>query len=335
MALVRIDNGTEFEATDGDTLLRAALRAGVGFPHECNVGGCGACKYELLVGEVQTLWEAAPGLSARDRRKGSRLACQSVPLGDVVVRTRLGGDYVPVSRPAVHEAQLMGKVPVTHDITEFTFRTESAAQFKPGQYALLSLPGVAGVRAYSMSNLPNAQGVWQFMVRRVPGGQGSAVLFDQLPVGSTLALDGPYGMAYLRQPLVRDVLCIAGGSGLAPMLSIARAAQPLLKAQQRHLHFYYGGRTEDDLLDEVWFKDLPELGDRLRVHQVLSQPRSSVASPLQQGFVHAAAEASHAPSLRDLEIYFAGPPAMAEAVQEMLVVRHQVPFNQIHFDRFC
>jgi len=335
MAQVDLDGGPSYEAGEGDTLLRSALRAGVGFPHECNVGGCGACKYELLAGEVQTLWADAPGLSARDRRKGTRLACQSVPLGDVVVRTRLGSDYVPVSRPAVRQVRLVRKTRVTHDITEFTLQCDSPAQFEPGQYVLLTLPGVAGVRAYSMSNLPNAAGVWQIMVRRVPAGQGSGVLFDQLQLGSTVALDGPYGMAYLRRPLERDVLCIAGGSGLAPMLSVARAAAPLLEASQRRLHFYYGGRTEDDLLSEALVRELSAFGDRVHLQQVLSRPRGDVESPVREGFVHAVAEACHGELLVGLETYFAGPPAMADAVQDMLMVRHRVPFQHIHFDRFC
>lgn len=335
MAQVQIEGGPTYGVTEGDTLLRAALRAGVGFPHECNVGGCGACKYDLLSGEVQTLWEAAPGLSARDRRKGTRLACQSVPLGEVVVRTRLANECVPVHAPRVRAARLVRRMPITHDITEFTFHAEGAAQFEPGQYALLSLPGVTGVRAYSMSNLPNEAGLWQFMVRRVPGGQGSDVLFDALQVGRDVGLDGPYGMAYLRQPLARDVLCIAGGSGLAPMLSIARAAAPLLEAAQRQLHFFYGGRSEDDLLSDDLLRELRDMGDRVRCQQVLSAPNQPPAGSVAQGFVHAVAEAQLGAALPSLEIYFAGPPAMAEAVQDMLMVRYQVPFQQIHFDRFC
>ena len=69
-------DGSTFEQQEGDTLLRAALRAGVGLSYECNSGGCGGCKFELLEGEVETLWADAPGLNERDRRRGRHLACQ-------------------------------------------------------------------------------------------------------------------------------------------------------------------------------------------------------------------------------------------------------------------
>jgi len=69
----------EYEAEDKDTLLRSALRHGVAMPYECNSGGCGSCKFELLEGELEDLWPDAPGLSARDKRKGRKLACQCRP----------------------------------------------------------------------------------------------------------------------------------------------------------------------------------------------------------------------------------------------------------------
>ena len=99
----------------------------------------------------------------------------------------------------------------------------------------MQLPGVNGVRAYSMSNVAMSNvamsntaqsagaATWHFQVRRVPGGAGSAALFS-LPVGARVQIDGPYGMAWLKRDAARDILCLAGGSGLAPMLSIARAA---------------------------------------------------------------------------------------------------------------
>src|SRR4030095_1010145 len=103
----------------------------------------------------------------------------------------------------------------TLDLREFRFATLGAAGFLPGQYALFTLPGVTGLRTYSMSNVDDGSGEWHFMVKRMPGGVGTAALFA-LPIGTTLELDGPYGLAYLRKDSPRDLLCIAGGSGLAP-----------------------------------------------------------------------------------------------------------------------
>lgn len=157
-----------------DTLLRGALRAGFGLPYECSVGGCGACRFELLEGSVETLWDGAPGLSERDRKCGKRLACQSRPLGDCTVRLRPDDAYRPLRRPTRVMVRLASRRDLTGDMVEFGFQADGPADFLPGQYALLYLPGVTGPRAYSMSNLANATGLWQFIVRRA--GRGSSVL---------------------------------------------------------------------------------------------------------------------------------------------------------------
>ena len=70
------DQEFEVECEEGDTILRAALRAGLGMPYECNSGGCGACKVEVLEGNVDNIWEDAPGLSPRDIKKGRNHSLQ-------------------------------------------------------------------------------------------------------------------------------------------------------------------------------------------------------------------------------------------------------------------
>jgi len=203
----------------------------------------------------------------------------------------------------------------------------------------LSLPGVEGVRAYSMSNLPNAQGTWQFMVRRVPGGRGTAVLFDEIQLGSQVILDGAYGLAWFRQPMQRDIVCVAGGSGLAPMLSIARAAAPMLKSAGRKLFFYYGARSKRDLLDDSLLACLPGFGTHLLLSQAMSQAAAeTLPAPeheVQIGYIHDLVDLRHGDSLAQQEIYFAGPPAMVDSVQTLLMQHRKVPYDQIHFDRFC
>src|SRR6266851_4831536 len=116
---------------------------------------------------------------------------------------------------------LEGVVDVKHDMREFRFRAPENASFLPGQYALLQFPGVNGVRAYSMSNV-SGNADWEFIIRRVPNGAGTGVLFDRLRPGGEIEMDGPYGLAYLRPDSPRDLVCVAGGSGLSPMISIAR-----------------------------------------------------------------------------------------------------------------
>ena len=327
---IRIAGGDiSFACIEGDTVLRAAQRAGLGFPYECNVGSCGNCRFELLEGSVATAWPAAPAWTEKDRLRQRHLGCQSRPQGGCLVKLRLNDHYAPRHRPQRIGAVLASSRAITHDIREFRFVLDAPQAFEPGQYALAWLPGVAGPRAWSMSNT-DANG-WEFQVRRVPGGAGSAALFDTLRPGERIELDGPYGMAWLRRDAPRDILCLAGGSGLAPMVSIARAAMVEPQLAARQLHFVYGGRTPADLCGEDLLSVLPGWGERLHYHGFVSTPPPEWSGA--SGFVDVAALALFGQRLPTMETYFAGPPAMATAVQRMLL-EAGVPPAQQHFDQF-
>jgi toluene monooxygenase electron transfer component len=331
-------SGLEYRCAPDDTVLRAGLRAGIGLAYECNVGGCGTCKFDLIEGEVENLWEEAPGLNPRDKQRGRRLACQSRPRGDCVIKPVLTGDYyAPVYQPRRFEARLAGVRDLTHDIREFRFEDSRPAQFRAGEYALFSLPGVAGPRAYSMSNVANAQGHWDFIVRQVPNGSGTRVLFDDLGVGDTLEIDGPYGLAYLRTDVLRHIICIGGGSGLAPMLSIARgfASEPAL--QDVHLKFFYGARQPRDLCGEAELRTLPGFGERIQFIPALSEVEQAIAAGWSghTGFIHQVVkETVPLAELQQAEFYTCGPPPMIAAVSQMLAGECKVPPERIHYDSF-
>ncbi len=327
-------DGSTFVQTGEDSILRAALRAGVGLSYECNSGGCGGCKFELIDGEIENLWVDAPGLSERDKRRGRHLACQCRAKGNVTIAAPSAMEYVPQRTPKRQSARLAGVSDVTHDIREFRFIAVEDANFLPGQFAMLDLPGVTGSRAYSMSNTANDRREWHFQIRRVPHGQGTHTLFDRLVVGDEVGLDGPYGVAYLRTDSPRNIVCVAGGSGLAPMVSIARGAVEAGLLGERTLYFFYGARTPRDVCGETMLRELDGFGERIRFIPVVSLPEDGGSWSGATGYVHDQLDRVLPDGLSDYEFYFAGPPPMTQALQEMLMVGHKVPFGQIHFDRF-
>ena len=324
-----------YDCPEDDVLLRAALRAGLPFPYECNSGSCGSCKFELLDGEVESLWPEAPGLAERDRRKGRWLGCQTRAKSDCRIRFRPDPACVPKVSPRRFWARLESQRPLTHDLAEFRFRAKAPAEFLPGQYALLKLPGVSGLRAYSMSNLANGAGAWEFQIKNFPGGAGSRALFGALVQGDAIELDAPYGMAYLRADSPRDVACIAGGSGIAPMIAIARAMAGTPERASRRLLLFYGGRGPADICGEDMLAALPGYGERIAFEPVISMPELDTEKRWRgaTGFVH-----EHvARTLRDFaayEYYLAGPPPMVDATLRLLVLENKVPVAQVHYDRF-
>jgi len=334
--LVTIEaNGASFSVGTGDTILRAGLRAGIPLPYECNVGCCGTCRVEVTDGETEALWPEAPGLTDRDRRRGRVLACQARPLGDVRIRVHLETMDPALTRPAEAVATLRSTRDVTSDIREFVFETEQPARFLPGQYALLHLPCVSAPRAYSMANIANPEGLWVFQVRLAPGGQGTSVLFsDSMPLGTAITLDGPYGLAHLRTDSDREIVCIAGGSGLAPMASIARGVAQDPRFEDRALHFFYGARTPLDVCGEDLLRVLPGFSERMHYEAAVSSPVSADDWPGWRGMVHHLVGERMGERLRDCEIYMAGPPPMIIAALEMLTADYGVEPVRIHFDRF-
>jgi toluene monooxygenase electron transfer component len=321
-----------FDCSGQDTLLRSALRAGIGFPYECNVGACANCKFELVEGEVEMRWPEAPAWSDRDRQRRRFLGCQSAPLGNCTIKVRPAPQFAPLHTPRRVTGTLVERRAITHDIEEFRFEVAEDLSFEPGQYALLALPGVNGWRAYSMSNIADGSRMLDFQIRRVPDGHGTAVLFDKLEVGTQIGIDGPYGMAYLRRDVRRNILCIAGGSGLAPMISIARGVAADPSMADVNLHFLYGARTPRDVCGRDMLESLPSWEERLQFEAAVSDARSE-DWPGRVGFVHTVAETIYGERLRDMEIYFAGPPKMGEAIQSSLRDL-KVPAEQVHFDQF-
>jgi len=330
------DSELEFECESGDAIMRAALRAGVPFPYECNVGRCGSCRFELLDGEVANLWEAAPALTARDRRANLKLGCQSVPRADCTIKVRLDRNCTPIARPSLKSATFASMQDVTHDIREFVFRTDEPAEFSAGQYALFHLPGVEGPRAYSMCNIANGAGEWRFLIKHVRGGAGTDVLFNRLAPGDTVMIDVPYGLAYFREEFERSIVCVGGGSGLSPIISLVRRAAQHPSFSQRRVHVFYGGRGPSDICGEEYLRVLPHYGENITYNASISlpelDPNGMWIGPV--GYVHETVERILNGRLNDYEFYVAGPPPMLQATVQMLVLKHKVNIEHVHFDRF-
>lgn len=330
--------GESFDCDSDDVFLRAALRSGQGFSYECNVGGCGTCKFDLVEGDVEVLWEDAPGLNPRDKKRGRLLACQCVPRSDCVIKPMIIDDsFIPLNLPKRFLGKLVATRDLTADMREFSFKSDQCAAFRPGQFLLLDLPGVAGVRAYSMSNTSNKEGLWEVMIRKTPTGVGTGVLFDKIKIGDEIPMDGPYGQAYLRTDVDRTIVCIGGGSGLAPVVSIARGLVETESMAGVDLHLFYGGRGPADLCGQKELEALPGYGERLHYYPAISMPELDREGTWTGyvGFVHELVKETFSiEKLQNCEFYTAGPPPMINAIMQMLAGECGVAPDRIHYDSF-
>jgi len=329
------ENNASFQCFSDDSILRGALRNGVPMSYECNSGGCGSCKFELIEGEVEELWSDAPGLSRRDLRKGKKLACQCVPKTDCTIKAQTNSEIIP-NTPKRFNVTYKGKTQLTDDMAEFRFQAEEPAKFLAGQFAMFTLPNITGDRAYSMSNIVNEAGYWQFIIKNMPEGEATHYLFNELKEGDKLSIDGPYGNAYLREDNDRDIVLIAGGSGLSPVVSIARSLTMNDAFAGRKVYLFYGGRGPQDICTPQLTEELNPLSIELVCHNAVSDEALAKADNWDGPccFIHELVEQKLGKTMPDYEYYFCGPPPMTEAVQRLVMIDYQVPFEQVHFDRF-
>lgn len=327
------DGDASIEVAEDDTLLGCMLRAGLGMPYECNAGGCGSCKFTLVEGDLADDLDDTPGLRNADRRKNKHLACISRVRGDCVIDVRLDPAYVPRIAPRRRQALFVSREALTHDLWEFRFKTEDRAEFLPGQYAKLHFPEIVGPRSYSMSNTANADGLWCFQIKRVPGGAATTALFERDLEGCTAILDGPYSIAHLDAASPRRVICIAGGSGLAPMVSILRGLAEAGGAIDE-ASLYYGARTPRDVVDPDYFASIPGFDSTRQYCPVVSEADDDPAWAGPAGFLHEHLATALPEDCGESDFYIAGPPPMVDAVRRHLVLDRGVPVERLHYDRF-
>lgn len=328
MFMIRITgNAMPFQADAEDSLLSAALRAEQYIPYECNSGGCGACKFELISGEIEELWSDAPGLSDRDKRKGKYLACQCKAKSDLEVKLSNSGNSAELKRtypPQRGQAKIIAKEQISTEMFRLTLRTDKPVEFIPGQYFMLKLPGL-GSRAYSAASPVNGNEL-TFIIKTVPGGVVSNALSHNLD--ARLELDGPYGMSGLKTADEQQSVFIAGGSGLAPMVSMVNT---LISTQySRQITVFYGARLEEELVAcDSLFPKAPNL----KLVKVLSNSNENIGWNGETGYIHDVIP-KYLSDYDKTEFYLCGPPPMITAVQKLLMLDNGVKFEHIHFDRF-
>jgi CDP-4-dehydro-6-deoxyglucose reductase, E3 len=245
-------SGKEVGSEPGDTVLGALERAGYALPNNCRAGACGECKTKVLSGEVDQGIVLDMALSAVERDEGYRLMCMAKPIDDVVEIEFGTLDARPKLFPPRDRVLCVvtEKIPRTPKIVELRIRpVGEPIRYWPGQYLMVGDERAgAPPRPYSIACAPRADGEIVLLVARVTDGLTSNWIHDTLGVGDRLTVAGPYGTFIGDPGTDTPVLCLAAGSGLAPILALTDAA---LRRGFRHpVTLLYSARTEDDVFDE-------------------------------------------------------------------------------------
>lgn len=304
--------GQPIEVEDGQTMLDAALRAGIWLPHACCHGLCATCKVQVRDGEVEH-GEASPfALMDFERDEGKTLACCATLQSDVTIEAELDTDpdaqVIPVRD---FDAQVVCIENLTPTIKGIWMALGDALQFQAGQYVNVEIPTLGISRPFSLANAPGESSQVELNVRIVAGGAGTTYLHQALRVGDAVRITGPYGRFFVRKSAQLPMLFLAGGSGLSSPRSMIL---DLLGEQCSHpITLVYGQRHRAELYYDDEFRQLAERFPNFTYVPALShEPEDSDWTGF-RGYVHEAAAAHFASDFRGHKAYLCGPPMMIEA----------------------
>lgn len=327
---VEIEPSNHAISCRGDqTLLDGCIQAGIPAPYNCRSGECGECVAKLLRGEVYEMPGADPAIfNDTHRAAGKLLLCMCFPRSPVALDVPLKADK-PAIKPTVINCMVERIERVTPTIFKVRVETPGPVDYRAGQCFEWVVPGVKPNRIYSAANRPGEAAI-DFHVRVYPGGKVGAHVAEALSPGGTLQVVGPFGQFGLSASDWRPTLCIAGGTGLAPIHAILDEA--FARNDGRFIHFFYGARCREELYA------LDTLQGWAAAHPTFTFTPVLSDEPADSGWTGARGLVTDvvAQRLQDafgLEAYVCGPSAMIDAAVAVLESAG-LSSSDIHADRF-
>jgi toluene monooxygenase electron transfer component len=334
------NRGYDFEAAPGEKVLYAGLRAGIDLPYECATGTCGTCKAKLVSGRVHDGWPEAPGRKFVKPQAGEFLMCQCA--AEEALTLEVSKFVYDMEPGACAPQRCAGTVRdvrrLAHDVIGFALELERPRDFDAGQFALLAPAGVAGYRAYSMCNFERGGRRLDFVVKRKADGAFSEWLFGAERDGARVESFGPLGKSTFDPSLGKNVLCIAGGSGIAGMMSILARAAASRYLERRQVWVFFGVRT---MRDAFFLQELSAFASKAEITVALSEEEISEktiqewpALRFERGMVHEVAKRAMAGKYQDVRAYVAGPPPAVDAAIRVLLLEAKLTTDNIRYDKF-
>jgi benzoate/toluate 1,2-dioxygenase reductase subunit len=319
------DGVTRFvECRPNETIADASYRLGINIPLDCRDGVCGTCKCRVESGEYDRGNYLEDALTEQEAALGLALACQTRPRTDLVVAVAASSEACKI-RGQTYRARLHSVDRLSQTTIAFSLDRADAFTFLPGQYVNLLVPGTEQRRSYSVSSPPSAEALG-FLVRDIPPGVMSTYLRERAMPGAPVEFIGPAGSFYLRE-IKRPLLLLAGGTGLAPFLSMLGKIAEIGSAYPIHLGY---GVTND--VDLVAVERLEEFAAKIPGFTFLTSVAAEDSAHPRKGYVTAHIEAGHLNG-SDVDVYLCGPPPMVDAVRVWLAEQRVTPAN-FYYEKF-
>ncbi|HEY0562010.1 MAG TPA: CDP-6-deoxy-delta-3,4-glucoseen reductase [Methylophilus sp.] len=312
------NSGHQFSVRPSQTVLEAAIEAGLSLPYGCRNGACGACKGKVLSGKVMHDDYQGSAMNDAELAAGNALFCCARPLEDLVIECReltgLNG-----IKPRILPARVQKMEKMSNDVMVMFLQLPATErlQFVAGQYLEFILKD-GKRRAFSIANAPHDDATIELHLRLVAGGQFTNYVFNEMPEKAIVRIEAPLGTFYLREDSQKPVIFVAGGTGFAPIKGIIE--HMLHNKIQREIILYRGGRTQDDLYMEALSQRWAEFVPNFTYIPVLSEAPAESDWQGRGGLVHEAVLADF-PDLNAYQAYVCGAPGMVEVAHQTFVAQ--------------
>jgi CDP-4-dehydro-6-deoxyglucose reductase len=324
-------SGRQFSCDEGETILNAAIRAGVGLPYGCKNGACSSCKGKLLDGDITHGAHQEKALPVKEEQLGFALFCCATPHSDLTIEARevAGIGEFPVRKMPTRVVKL-DKVADDVIVLSLQLPANERLQYLAGQYVEFMLRD-GKRRSYSMANAPYKDEYLTLHIRHMPGGLFTDQVFSSMKERDILRLEGPLGTFFLREDSDKPMVLLASGTGFAPIKAMIE--QSAHTGSLRPITLYWGGRRPQDLymmaLCEEWARTLPNF----KFVPVISNAQPEDQWQGRSGFVHQAV-IEDLPDLSAYQVYACGAPIVVESAQRDFVALCKLPAEEFYADSF-
>ncbi|HEX5340970.1 MAG TPA: CDP-6-deoxy-delta-3,4-glucoseen reductase [Duganella sp.] len=324
-------SGHQFSCEEDETILAAAMRAGVGLPYGCKNGACSSCKGKIISGSVKHKPHQERALSKDEEAAGYSLLCCAITAGDLVIEARevAGSDDYPI-RKMPSRVSTLEKVASDVIVMTLQLPANETLKFRAGQYIEFMLKD-GKRRSYSIATAPGLEQPLTLHIRHMPGGLFTDQVFSTMKERDILRFEGPMGTFFVREDSDKPMVLLASGTGFAPIKAIVEH----LRAQgsTRQMTLYWGGRRPQDLYMDALCREWAATLPNFQYVPVLSNllPEDHWAG--RTGFVHHAVMAD-LPDLSGHQVYACGAPIMVESAKKDFVAQCGLPEDEFYADAF-
>ena len=316
--------GKTLKAEEGSNLLDVLLENNIPISYSCMSGRCSTCQCTLVDGEVLKREGIVENNLLSD--DGNILACTSILSQENITIEIQEPDEIIQHVAVQRKGSIVSYKKVTDDVRVLRVKTNKIIDYTAGQYVQIQF-GDEAVRSYSMATTSSELEL-EFHIRIIPDGRVTSKLDDMAENNVKLKITGPLGASYVRLKNDDPIICIGGGTGLAPMISVARGALEVGKAHSVEL--FFGVKYESDIYYVEELDALTHEYENFKYHIVVECPGEN--SSYLRGYVTDSVAKVHN-SLEGYRIYLGGSPVMVDAASVIVKKMGVEPMN-IYSDAF-